>query len=69
LGITSKTGSELARNVDHVVDIEIGEERVGYVTKGYVATILKFMLLGVFAARRSGKIDAEREAAELKKAG
>ncbi|WP_395489968.1 SIS domain-containing protein [Cedecea davisae] len=67
LGITSKMGSELARTVDHVVDIEIGEERVGYVTKGYVATILKFMLLGIFSARRSGKLSAEQEAVELAK--
>lgn len=66
-GITSKPGSELARSVDHVIDLEIGEERVGYVTKGVVATILKFMLLGVYTAKITGQISGQQEQAELEK--
>jgi len=66
-GLTSKLTSELAKTVDHAMDIEIGEERVGYVTKGYVATIFKFMLLGLYTARQSGKINEAQEAGELAK--
>lgn len=66
-GLTSKLSSELAKTVDHAIDIEIGEERVGYVTKGYVATIFKFMLLGVYTARCNGLISEAQETEELAK--
>lgn len=66
-GLTSKLLSELAKTVDHAIDIEIGEERVGYVTKGYVATIFKFMLLGLYTARCNGLITEMQEAEELVK--
>ncbi|MGB3255019.1 SIS domain-containing protein [Buttiauxella gaviniae] len=66
-GLTSKLLSELAKTVDHSIDIEIGEERVGYVTKGYVATIFKFMLLGLYTARCNGLITETQEAEELVK--
>lgn len=60
-GITSKITSPLAQAVDHAVDIMNGEERVGYVTKGYVATILTLVLIGVHSARHSGRLSAEQE--------
>ena len=66
-GLTSKLSSELAKTVDHAIDIEIGEERVGYVTKGYVATIFKFMLLGLYTARCNGLITETQQAKELAK--
>ncbi|WP_034460378.1 SIS domain-containing protein [Buttiauxella noackiae] len=66
-GLTSKLSSELAKTVDHAIDIEIGEERVGYVTKGYVATIFKFMLLGLYTARCNGLITETQEGEELAK--
>jgi glucoselysine-6-phosphate deglycase len=66
-GLTSKLSSELAKTVDHAIDIEIGEERVGYVTKGYVATIFKFMLLGVYTARANDLISKAQEDEELAK--
>ncbi|MCE0844519.1 SIS domain-containing protein [Buttiauxella sp. A2-C1_F] len=66
-GLTSKLSSELAKTVDHAIDIEIGEERVGYVTKGYVATIFKFMLLGLYTARCNGLITETQETEELAK--
>lgn len=65
--ITSKLSSELSNIVDNSIDIEIGEERVGYVTKGYVATILKFMLLGIFCARNNGSLNESQEKAELER--
>jgi len=64
-GVTSKMDSELAKSVDTAVDIRNGEERVGYVTKGYTATILTLMLLGLRSARADGLITAEQENAEL----
>lgn len=65
--ITSKPSSELSTLVDHSIDLEIGEERVGYVTKGYVATIFKFMLLGIFCAKNNGSLNDWQEKAELEK--
>lgn len=64
-GITSKMDSELAKYVDIAIDIQNGEERVGYVTKGYTATILTLMLLGLRCARADGTVSEAQEAAEL----
>lgn len=65
IGMTSKPQSELARTADIFTLLDIGEERVGYVTKGYVATILTLMLTGLRHARTVGAISEEREAQEL----
>jgi len=64
-GVTSKMDSELAKSVDIAIDIQNGEERVGYVTKGYTATILTLMLLGLRSARADGAISEQQEHAEL----
>lgn len=65
VGVTSKPQSELAKTADTFVLLDIGEERVGYVTKGYVATILTLMLMGLRHARAVGAIDDARELREL----
>lgn len=65
VGLTSKLHSELAKTADRFVLLDIGEERVGYVTKGYVATILTLMLLGLRHARAVDAIDDAREQQEL----
>lgn len=65
VGLTSKPQSELAKTADHFVLLDIGEERVGYVTKGYVATILTLMLMGLRHARAVNAIDDAREQQEL----
>lgn len=65
VGLTSKPQSELAKTADAFVLLDIGEERVGYVTKGYVATILTLMLIGLRHARAVGAIDGAREQTEL----
>lgn len=65
VGLTSKPQSELAKTADRFVLLDIGEERVGYVTKGYVATILTLMLLGLRHARAVDAIDDAREQQEL----
>ncbi|MBB1198769.1 SIS domain-containing protein [Enterobacteriaceae bacterium 89] len=64
-GVTSKPQSELAKTADAFVLLDIGEERVGYVTKGYVATILTLMLMGLRHAREVNAIDEAREQQEL----
>ncbi|MCS2170287.1 SIS domain-containing protein [Scandinavium sp. TWS1a] len=65
VGVTSKPQSELAKTADTFVLLDIGEERVGYVTKGYVATILTLMLMGLRHAHAVGAIDDARELQEL----
>lgn len=65
IGLTGKTTSEIATVVDTVIDIENGEERVGYVTKGFSATILKLMLMGLKTARNVNLLDASQEESEL----
>lgn len=65
IGVTSKPGSELATTADTFVLLDIGEERVGYVTKGYIATILTLMLMGLRHARAVNAIDDAREQQEL----
>lgn len=65
VGLTSKPQSELAKTADIFVQLDIGEERVGYVTKGYVATILTLMLIGLRHAHAVGAIDDARERREL----
>lgn len=64
-GMTSKMASPLAQTVDYAVEIRSGEERVGYVTKGYLATIMTLMLIGLHSARQSGRLSAEQEQQEL----
>ncbi len=65
VGLTSKPQSELAKTADQFILLDIGEERVGYVTKGYVATILTLMLMGLRHARAVNAIDDAREQQEL----
>jgi glucoselysine-6-phosphate deglycase len=65
VSVTSKPQSVLAKTADTFVLLDIGEERVGYVTKGYVATILTLMLMGLRHARAVGAIDDARELQEL----
>jgi Glucosamine 6-phosphate synthetase, contains amidotransferase and phosphosugar isomerase domains len=64
-GLTSKPQSELAKTADAFVLLDIGEERVGYVTKGYSATILTLMLIGLRHAVELHAIDETREQQEL----
>lgn len=47
LALTSDVTSPIATVVDEVIDLEMGIEKVGFVTKGYVATVLQLFLLGL----------------------
>lgn len=64
-GLTSKRESELAQVVDEVIDIENGIERVGYVTKGFSATVFKLMLMALKTAKARGLISDQEEEKEL----
>lgn len=45
--LTSDITSPIAQLSDYVIDLDVGLEKVGFVTKGYVATVLQLMLLGL----------------------
>ena len=63
--LTGNTKSEISQIVNHVIDIEVKEERVGYVTKGFSLTTFKLMLIGLKTAVQRGLIDSEQEQKEL----
>lgn len=63
--LTGNDTSEITQVVNHVVDIEVKEERVGYVTKGFSLTTLKLMLIGLKTAINQGLITDEEEKQEL----
>lgn len=65
VGLTGNVDSDFKDHADLVVDCGIGEETVGFVTKG-VTTIAQFlMIFAIEAAARSGRIDARTRAALL----
>ncbi|RXZ79958.1 SIS domain-containing protein [Paenibacillaceae bacterium] len=58
IALTSDPGSLLAETADLTLDIGCGKERVGYVTKGFLATVLTFMLAGLRLAEVKGTATA-----------
>lgn len=64
--LTSNLNSEITTEVNDVIDISNGEEKVGYVTKGYTATVLKLMLMGLKTARSREEISEADEHGQLK---
>ncbi|GAB2026811.1 SIS domain-containing protein [Lactovum odontotermitis] len=63
--VTGNAASELAEVVDRVIDIDAGEERVGYVTKGFSLTTFMLMLIGLKRAVKSGSLNSDQEEKEL----
>lgn len=53
IAITSDITSPITKVVDTVFDLNMGIEKVGFVTKGYSATILHLMLVALSAAKES----------------
>jgi glucoselysine-6-phosphate deglycase len=71
IALTSDVTSAISEAADVTVGIDCGKERVGYVTKGFIATILTLMLAGLHLAERKGKAtkaDAQEQLAEIKAA-
>lgn len=54
IALTSNLDSSLAQKADRMIDLNIGVETVGFVTKGYVATVLQLMLLGLAIGQAKG---------------
>src|SRR5699024_6107800 len=48
--------SPIASKTDQVIDLGIGIEKVGFVTKGYSATVLQLILLGITIGVSKGQI-------------
>lgn len=65
VALTSDVASEIAEFADITLDIGSGKERVGYVTKGFTATVLTLMLTGLYFAYKTGEIDQDRFTQEL----
>lgn len=65
IGLTGNVESDFKDHADLVVDYGVGEETVGYVTKG-VATLAQFlMLFAIEAGVRTGTVTEEERAALL----
>lgn len=58
--LTSDPDSPIGRRCDHVLDILTGIEKVGFVTRGFTATVLNLLLVALTLARAQQHID-ERE--------
>lgn len=53
--LTSDPQSPIARECDEVIDINTGIESVGFVTRGFSATVLNLLLMALTLARAQGK--------------
>ncbi|NOU98749.1 SIS domain-containing protein [Paenibacillus planticolens] len=66
IAMASDTASAIAGVANATTDIGCGKERVGYVTKGFTATVLTFMLAGLRLAERKGIVSSDQVSRELK---
>lgn len=65
IGITGDVSSDFKDAADVLIDYGVGEEQVGYVTKGVSALVLFLQLLGLEIAYREGRLDKRARKAEL----
>jgi glucoselysine-6-phosphate deglycase len=65
IAMASNTTSAISEAADTTTDIGCGIERVGYVTKGFTATVLTFMLAGLHFAQRKGIASHDQVSREL----
>ncbi|EOH98409.1 phosphosugar-binding protein [Enterococcus moraviensis ATCC BAA-383] len=65
IALTSDMKSPITKVVDEVLDLNMGIETVGFVTKGYSATVLNLMLLGLSMAYQNKEIGTETLQNEL----
>ncbi|MBE8939979.1 glucosamine--fructose-6-phosphate aminotransferase, partial [Escherichia coli] len=59
--LTSDPQSPIARACDGVLDINTGIESVGFVTRGFSATVLNLLLIALIIARQQGKVSEVEE--------
>lgn len=65
MALTSDLNSPISKVVDQTIDLQMGIEKVGFVTKGFVSTVLQMMLLGVTIGFNKQKL-SEKEVDEVK---
>jgi len=65
--ITGNTESVICEYSKNIIDINCGEEKVGYVTKGFTATALTLMLMALEGAYSVGRINKNEYETEIKK--
>ncbi|MCR8660393.1 SIS domain-containing protein [Paenibacillus sp. T3-5-0-4] len=62
---SSDVQSAMSEVADIMVDVGCGKERVGYVTKGFTATVLTLMLTGLRIGQLSGKVTEDEVQRQL----
>lgn len=65
IAVTSRPQTEIAEAANATLDILTGQEKVGYVTLGYNATVLSLMLLGLRSGVLREQLTANAEQSEL----
>ncbi|WDF82387.1 SIS domain-containing protein [Lacticaseibacillus pabuli] len=65
LAVTSMPGTEITDAADTTLDIQTGREQVGYVSRGFSATVLSIMLFGLRIAANKNLIDVTAERNEI----
>lgn len=65
--LTGNVNSSICEYSKNIIDINCGEEKVGYVTKGFTATVLTLMLMALEGAYSTGNINEEMYQAEIEK--
>ena len=65
IGVTGDVQSVYREHCDQILDYGVGEETVGYVTKGVVALTLYLDLFALYAALRQKRITAKARDAKL----
>ena len=63
--VTANLDSPVCKISKNIIDIGCGEEKVGYVTKGFSATVLTFILMGLELAYEKKLISEEKYKDEL----
>jgi glucoselysine-6-phosphate deglycase len=66
MALSSNLESPIAQEVKEMIDLGTGIETVGFVTKGYVATVLQLYLLGISIGYSKGLMSDEQVVAAKK---
>ena len=66
IAITSNNMSIIAKESNMILDLGIGIEQVGFVTKGFSATVLNLFLLAIILAKEKKLISANQKEVYLK---
>lgn len=65
--LTGSTDSPICQYSQNIIDINCGEEKVGYVTKGFTATVLTLMLMALEGAYIKCRINKDEYDCQIKK--